>query len=178
MRNATRWIALGVGTLVVALGVVLALRVGADSEPTGGRLRGKPVPAFELPTLDGGTVSSAGLMGRTYVVNFWNTWCIPCEQEYPALVELYERYRDEPDFAFVAIVRSDTEGAVRRYVDDREIPWTVALDPKKRASLDFGTTGQPETYVVAPDGLVVGVHLGAASIETLEQMVAAARGAG
>lgn len=178
MRNATRWIALGVGTLVVALGVVLALRVGADSEPTGGRLRGKQVPAFDLPTLDGGTVSSAGLAGRTYVVNFWNTWCIPCEQEYPALVELWERHGDEPDFAMVGIVRSDSEGAVRRYVEDRKVPWTIALDPKKHASLDFGTTGQPETYVVAPDGLVVGVHLGAASIETLEQMLSAARGAG
>jgi cytochrome c biogenesis protein CcmG/thiol:disulfide interchange protein DsbE len=110
------------------------------------------------------------------VVNFWNTWCIPCLQEAPALHEFYDRHQDEPDFLMVGIVRDDTENAVRSYVDAENVGWTIGMDDEKsRASLAFGVTGQPETFVIAPDGRVAGEQRGPTTIADLEAMLQAAR---
>lgn len=178
MKHPTRWIAMGAGAAALLLVVVLVTLVGGDAESSGGRLLGRPVPEFDLPTLDGGRVASDDLLGSAYVVNFWNTWCVPCRREHPELVEFYERHRDETDFAMIGIVRDDTEDAVRDYVEEEGVGWTVALDPGSRAALAFGTTGQPETYVVGPDGVVMAVQIGPVTADDLEQMLAEARAGG
>jgi cytochrome c biogenesis protein CcmG/thiol:disulfide interchange protein DsbE len=177
-RHPARWIALGVGVVVAALAVVLALQVGDDqlqAQPES-ELLGDRAPAFDLTTVDGGRVSSAALSGKAVIVNFWNSWCIPCRQEEPALKEFYEQHSSEADFALVGIVRDDTEKAARRAVEDRGIEWPMALDPGARAALDFGTRGQPETFAVTPDGFIVGTQYGPAGVDDLEQLLAAARG--
>ena len=162
----------------MALAVVLALNVGTD--PTAATrtssLLGKPAPAFDLPTLDGGRVTLAGLAGKSVVVNFWNTWCIPCRQELPALKEFYRTHANDSDFVMIGIVRDDTTPEVRRYVRQEKIGWVVALDPGSKAALDFGTRGQPETFVLAPDGQMVGFQWGPSTVAGLEAMLATARG--
>ena len=178
MRHPTRWNALAAGVVVMLLVVVLVMIVGDEAGSGGGRLVGHSAPAFDLRTLDGARVTGAGLDGRAYVVNFWNSWCVPCRQEGPALAAFYERHSDEPDFKMIGIVRDDTERAVRDYVEAEGIAWTVALDPGGRAALDFGTTGQPETFVVGPDGLVTGAQIGPVTDAQLEEMLALARGGG
>ncbi len=178
MKHPTRWIAITAGAVALLLGVVLVTVVGSGTETTGGRLLGKEAPDFDLPTLDGAGVRSDDLAGRGYLVNFWNSWCVPCRQEHPALVEFYERHRDERDFEMIGIVRDDTDEAAREYVESEGVEWTIALDPGGKAALAFGTTGQPETYFVGPDGVVTGVHIGPASVERLEEMLAVARGLG
>lgn len=175
--HAVRAGALAVGIAVAGLAIFLALRV--DSAPTFVGIKlGKPAPAFDLPTLDGGRVSLRDLRGKTVVVNFWNSWCIPCRREHPALAQFFQRHRDEPDFAMLGIVRDDTESAARAWVEAQRVEWTIALDPGSRAALDFGTTGQPETFAITPDGLVVGIHRSEARVADLEAMLARARGTG
>jgi peroxiredoxin len=179
MTGRVRWIALGVGVVVVLFGVVLALNVSsAEPNTNEGRFTGSgdPAPAFTVTTLDGNTLALADLAGKTVVVNFWNTWCAPCKQEAPALAEFYDRHKDESDFAMVGIVRDDTTEAVRDYVQAEKVGWTIALDPKSKAALAYGTTGQPETFVIGPDGRVAGEQFAAVSVDNLETMLRAARG--
>ncbi len=178
MKHPTRWIALSAGAAALVLGAVLVMLVGDEAESSGGHLLDRPAPAFDLPTLDGGRISDTDLAGRAYVVNFWNSWCVPCRQEHPELAQFYERHRDEPDFAMVGIVRDDTEDAVREYVDAEGVEWTVALDPGSRAALAFGTTGQPETFVIGPDGVVMALEIGPVTAGGLERMLAEARAGG
>ena len=178
MRHPARWVALAVAVVVAGLTVVLAAQVGDDprSEATTSRLLGDPVPAFSLPTLAGSTVSDQSLAGKAVIVNFWNTWCIPCQQEQPALEEFYRRHQNDPDVAMVGIVRDDTRRAVATYVPANGIDWTVAFDPGSRAALAFGTRGQPETFAINPDGKIVATQYGPSSVKNLETILAAARG--
>jgi cytochrome c biogenesis protein CcmG/thiol:disulfide interchange protein DsbE len=178
MRKRARWIALAAGAFVAVLAVVLATQVGTDPRADTNRshLVGKNAPSFDLPTLDGNQVRSNELAGKVVVVNFWNSWCIPCQQEHRALVDFYRRHAGDPSFAMIGIVRDDTETAVRSYVDEEGVPYTTAFDPGGRAALDFGTRGQPETYAISPDGVIAASNFGPSSVAQLETMYRAAGG--
>lgn len=180
MKHPARWIALGVALVVVVLGVVLALNVGNDPEAEAqrSRLLDQPAPAFDLPTLDGTGVSSTSLEGRPVIVNFWNTWCKPCQDELPALQEFWDAHQGDGDVAMVGIVRDDTTSRVRRYVREHGIDWTIALDPGSQAALDFATRGQPETFAISPSGRIVGYQLSEMNVAGLEAMLDAARRSG
>jgi cytochrome c biogenesis protein CcmG/thiol:disulfide interchange protein DsbE len=180
VKHPARWIALTAGAVVVVLGVILALNVGNDPQVDSqkNRLVGKDAPAFSLPTLTGERVSRDSLAGKTVIVNFWNTWCIPCRQELPALKAFYSQHANDSDFAMVGIVRdaqNSSEG-IAKYVKDEGMGWTIALDPGSKAALDFATRGQPETFAITPEGQIVGFQLAQVSEQNLEQLLAAARG--
>ncbi|MDQ1462669.1 MAG: cytochrome c biosis protein CcmG, thiol:disulfide interchange protein DsbE [Actinomycetota bacterium] len=170
-----RWIALGIAVVLVAFTVVLAVQT--RSQPSVPRLvlEHASAPQLNLKTLDGKAVTSAQLRSKTYVVNFFNSWCIPCQQETPALKTFYDQHKSEGDFAMLGIIIDDDAPTMRGYVRDRGIAWPVLVDPKGSAALDYGTTGQPETYVVAPDGVVVCGTLGPSSVAELNTWLAAAR---
>jgi cytochrome c biogenesis protein CcmG/thiol:disulfide interchange protein DsbE len=175
MRHRVRWIAAGVAAVLVAFGVVLAVQ--HRSEPSIPRLvqeHGR-APAFKLDGLDGKPIDSQKLQGKTYVVNFFNSWCIPCQQEEPALKAFYEEHKREADFARVGIVIDDDAATMRDYVRGNGITWPAGVDPNGSASLSFGTTGQPETYVIAPDGVAVCGNLGASTQAELNIWLQAAR---
>lgn len=180
MRHTARWIALAVAVVVAVFGVVLALNVGSDPQEDAqqSHLVGKAAPTFDLPTLSGQRVSLASLAGKSIIVNFWNTWCIPCQQEAPALQRFYAEHSDDSDFVMVGIVRDDDTKTVRGYVAGKKIGWTIALDPKDQAALDFATRGQPETYAISPSGVVAAAKYGAMSAPELESFLTAARSSG
>lgn len=180
MKHPARWIALTAAAVVVVLGVVLALNVGNDPqlEPHNNRLLGRDAPAFNLPTLTGERVTRDGLAGKAVIVNFWNTWCIPCRKELPALKAFYRAHADDSDFAMVGIVRDaqKSKTGIEDYVRHQGMGWTIALDPGSKAALDFATRGQPETFAITPDGQIVGFQLAEVTVANLEEMLAAARG--
>jgi cytochrome c biogenesis protein CcmG/thiol:disulfide interchange protein DsbE len=177
VKHPFRWLALGVSVAVVGLAVVLAVTVKADPQADTRRTRliDKPAPNVTVRTLDGETMKLADLKGKTVVVNFWNTWCIPCQEELPALQRWWAQHQEQDDVVLVGIVRDDTERAVRRTVQDEKIGWTIAMDPGGDAALEFGTRGQPETFVVGPLGFVRGAQLQPVTVGSLDTMVAAAQ---
>jgi thiol-disulfide isomerase/thioredoxin len=177
-RHRTRWIALTLAVVLVGFGVVLAVQHRSEASVPILVQEHKPVPTFDLTTLDAKTISSRALTGKTYVVNFWNSWCIPCQQEEPALQTFYAAHHDEPDFTMIGIVRDDTSGPIRDYVAANAIRWPVALDPSGSAELGFGTTGQPETYVISPTGVAACGGLGPVTDADLEAWLAVVRGGG
>ena len=177
-RHRIRWIALAVAGLLVAFGVVLAVQHRSETSTPRLVQEHQPAPTFDLTSIDDQPVSSQALKGKTYVVNFWNSWCLPCRQEEPALKTFYAAHRDDPDFAMVGIVRDDEESPVRAYVAANDITWPVAFDPDGRAGLGFGTTGQPETYVIGPSGVAACGGLGPLSAADLEAWLEVARSGG
>jgi cytochrome c biogenesis protein CcmG, thiol:disulfide interchange protein DsbE len=180
VKHPARWIALAVASVVVVLGVVLALNVGNDPEQEAkeSHLVGEAAPDFDLPNLAGGRVKLADIAGKAAILNFWNSWCIPCRQEAPALQQFYAAHERDSDFVMVGIVRDDTTGDVRAYVKKNQVGWTIALDPESVAALDFATRGQPETYAISPDGVVAAAKYGPMSSTELETFLAAARASG
>jgi cytochrome c biogenesis protein CcmG/thiol:disulfide interchange protein DsbE len=178
MNFPIRWIALAVAAVVTAVGVVFAIQVGrANTAPSMPRLviEHAPAPSFTLQGLNGKPIASKSLQGKTYVVNFFNSWCIPCRQEASAMKAFYAEHQAEADFAMVGIIIDDDASTMRGYVRGEDITWPVGVDPNGAASLSFGTTGQPETYVIAPDGVAVCGNLGPSTQSELDVWLQAAR---
>src|ERR1700694_3243175 len=175
MRLRARWIALMVGAVLVAFGVVLAVQ--HRNEPSVPRLvqEHAAVPDFSVTSLDGKKIDAASLRGKTYVVNFFNSWCIPCQQEAPALQAFYDEHKGEHDFAMLGIVRQDEASAIRGYVAAEKVTWPVALSGADQASLDFGTIGQAQTVVVSSDGVMVCGASGPSTQAALDTWLRAAR---
>lgn len=175
-RRPILWVAVAIGIVFAGFAVVAA--TGLDTDPTfeGGNLLGQPAPDVELVSFAGEPLRLSDLAGRVIVVNFWNDWCIPCRQEYPSLVAFHNRHLDDPDFAMVGILRASSQAAAEAWLADNPAGWLMVTDPGERASVDFGTIAQPETFVINPDGLVVGLQRGPVTFDDLEQMLAAGRG--
>lgn len=161
--------------LVLTAAVVGLLAVGFRYDPR--RLdptvmHQQPAPPFALQTVDGQVVRLEALRGRPVVINFWSTWCIPCKQEHPVLLQAARRY---PQVTFLGIVYQDTKLKVSNYLRRYGQGYQHLLDPSSRTAIDYGVTGVPETFFIAPDGTIAhktnGVVVPQLIVEQLEPML-------
>lgn len=158
-----------VASLIVAV-VFFSSRLDTPPNYTGGKVVGKLVPDVTLKTLEGNKISLRDLNGKRVIVNFFNSWCIPCQEEEPALQEFARLHADDPDFVFIGIVRDDSESNIREWQKGRDVPFEITLDSNEAASISFGTTGQPETYAIDKSGRVVASLLARANEQSLAQL--------
>lgn len=108
---------------------------------------GSPAPHFELPLIDGGTLSSRDLIGSPVVVNFWASWCPPCREEAPNLERAWIRYRDQGVWVIGVNIQDLTEDAAD-FVGEFGITFPVVRDADQDVARAFGVTGLPETYFI------------------------------
>jgi cytochrome c biogenesis protein CcmG, thiol:disulfide interchange protein DsbE len=149
--------------LVPALGF-LALLAFAVAETDGPPAPGDEAPDFEAPTLSGDeTLALADLRGRPVVLNFWASWCGPCEEEAPMLGDAHKAYRGKVEFVGVDI-RDDVLKA-REFVARHQLDYLHVRDPSLEIYEDYGLTGQPETFFIDEDGRVV-EHVNGPVVET------------
>ena len=162
-----RWLRTSIVVAVAALVVVLILAFRrAPSDIKTGTV-GRPAAAFTLNTLDGNSPwSSDATKGKVLVVNFFASWCIPCKEENPALVRVYERYRAS-DVVFVGVLYQDSRESGLRYVRDNGVVWPTVSDDDGRVAFSYGVFGIPETFFVGADGVIAGRHIGPIDENTL-----------
>lgn len=165
------WIAVAVAVPVALLVAVLATRPPAATRAVKSPLVGKPAPLIESTTIDGQAAGLTALRGKWVVVNFFATWCVPCRQEHPDLVQFSERHRAAGDATVLAVVYSDNTQAVREFRDAQGGDWPMLTDPKGRIALDYGVSGVPESYVISPEGVVAAKVLGGVRADDLDRLL-------
>ncbi|MCZ6600293.1 MAG: redoxin domain-containing protein [Acidobacteria bacterium] len=139
---------------------VVAQAAGPPSHVWDGK-PGSRAPAYEATGLDGREVALADLRGRPLLVNFWATWCLPCRQETPALIELHERYAgDGLQVVGVSVDAAGEDELVRRFVQEEGVPYATLLDPADRASQTFGLPMLPGSFLFDSQGVLVWSRLG------------------
>jgi peroxiredoxin len=126
----------------------------------------QPAPDFTLDLLDGSVLTLSDLRGQVVVVNFWATWCPPCEAEMPDLQAVWEEYRPE-GVVFVGVAFDEDAGAVREMASRYGITYALGLEAESSISTAYGVTGVPETYVVGIDGKVAHVYVGPVTADEL-----------
>jgi cytochrome c biogenesis protein CcmG/thiol:disulfide interchange protein DsbE len=152
---------------MLALVVTLALAFRRDPHDIKTGTIGKPAPAFTLDRLDGsGQVALAELGGKVVVINFFASWCLPCTEENPALVRVYERYRTS-DVVMIGVNYQESRDIGLAYVRRMGMSWATVADDDGRVALSYGVFGPPETFFIGPDGVIDGRHIGPIDETTL-----------
>jgi peroxiredoxin len=118
-------------------------------------------PDFSLLSIDGQPVQLREFKGKLLVLNFWATWCAPCLHEMPSMERLYQSFK-ATEFALLA-VSMDRQGeeVAQPYVNNLKLTFPVLLDRTQEVSRQYSVRGLPTTYLIDPDGLLIGVAIGA-----------------
>jgi cytochrome c biogenesis protein CcmG/thiol:disulfide interchange protein DsbE len=110
----------------------------------------KPAPDFTVS--DGTTkIHLASYRGQVVVLNFWATWCPPCVQEMPGLIQLHH---ERPDLAILAVSIDEDPDAYSRFLIRRHVDLITVRDPGQTAASLFHTEGWPETYIIDRQGII------------------------
>jgi cytochrome c biogenesis protein CcmG/thiol:disulfide interchange protein DsbE len=152
--------------LVALLGIGLTLNPREVPSP----LVGKPAPHFELPQLNepDKTFSERDMLGKVWLLNVWASWCLPCREEHPVLLDLARdgavpllgmNYKDE---------RKNSVAWLKSMGD----PYQLSIyDARGRVGIDYGVYGVPETYVIDKRGVIRYKHIGALTKEIVKDKV-------
>jgi cytochrome c biogenesis protein CcmG/thiol:disulfide interchange protein DsbE len=167
---------------LIAFAVLAGLfwfRLGAgDPARIPSALIGRPAPQTKLPPLDGLVANGvqipgldpAEFKGTVSVVNVWASWCVPCHDEAPLLVQLAQDKR----IRVIGINYKDTQDNARRFLGRYGNPFSaVGVDANGRASIEWGVYGVPETFVVGRDGAIAYKLIGPITPENIDRVLKA-----
>ena len=124
-------------------------------------------PDFTLPTLAGDSLRLADLRGQIVVLNFWATWCAPCVEEIPELIDLHDELN--PHGLTVLGVSLDEEGPdlIKPFTDRFGITYPIPLDDGAVAEAYGGVWALPTTYVIDPEGQIMQRVIGLFPVEEM-----------
>jgi cytochrome c biogenesis protein CcmG/thiol:disulfide interchange protein DsbE len=166
-----RWVAIVPLAVLAALAILFAgYALHHDPHVNPAALVGKTAPDLKLRTLDGGPPKALRTSADGPVlINFFASWCAPCVEETPALMALRSQ-----GVRIIGVAYKDVRepSQPQRFLDQYGNPFTaIYIDPDGRAGVDFGVTGPPETFLVAPDGKVLAKYIGPLTPEAAANIV-------
>ena len=154
-----------------------AARVGLDE--------GRAAPGFApndgtslgITELNGRPLNLGELAGKPVWIVFWATYCHACQEEEPDLRRAYARFRDD-GLVVLAVDAGEPAEDVRRYVEERGLPWPIALDRELRAFDAYGAIGTPTHYFIGRDGRIASRAFGRLNLDEMEAHLATILGHG
>ena len=156
-RVSPRWGRILAWVALFALLIIVAMVLGLRQQ--GPVAVGQKAPTFTLTTFDGQQIGPDEMAGKVVLVNFWASWCKPCEQEAADLEAVWRYYQPRGDVLFLGIAWTDTEKASLGYIDKFDITYPNGPDLGTSISQAYRTTGVPETYVIDKNGILTFVKL-------------------
>lgn len=149
-RRLPVWIM--VVAFLVLVGFMALIGWGLRRSMQGSILIGDIVPQFSMTTFDGQAISTSEYAGKVIVINFWASWCKPCEAEAHELEEAYQYYKAGEEVVFLGLAYVDTEPKSLGYLNKFGITYPNGPDLATKVSQMFRITGVPETYIIDQQG--------------------------
>ena len=120
---------------------------------------GGPAPAFTLTALSGGQTALSQYKGQVVLVNFWATWCGPCQQEMPLLDQMYKKYKPA-GFTLIGVNVDKEEPAVKELLARKPVSFPVLLDPANQVSKAYHVDEMPSSVIIDRKGDIRYIHRG------------------
>jgi len=143
--------------LLALLGLVGLGLIRSQRGPVG---PGDQAPDFILSTYGGEQIDTRDLRGKVIVLNFWASWCKPCEQEAADLETAWRYYQNSDDVIFLGVAYTDTPTESQKYLEKFEITYPNGDDLRTLISDAYRIRGVPETYIIGMDGVITQTQIG------------------
>ncbi len=118
-------------------------------------------PDFTLTTLGGQPTQLRDFRGKLVLLNFWATWCAPCLHEMPSMERLYQTFKQTAFVLLAVSMDRQGEDVARPFVNTVQLTFPVLLDPASAVGRHYGVRGLPTTYLIDPEGHLIGAAIGA-----------------
>jgi peroxiredoxin len=113
----------------------------------------KPAKDFRVSAPNNRALTLADFKGKVVFLNFWATWCKPCEEEMPGMERLYQKYKDKGLVVLAISEDADSAaGAVATFVKKHSLTFPVGLDPKMTVAASYGVWALPSTFIIDRQG--------------------------
>lgn len=122
---------------------------------------GSKAPSFTCKTIDGKTVDISKSQGKIIMINFFATWCGPCNTELPILQKnIWEKYKDRSDFILIILGREHSEEEVKAFVERKKFTMPFAPDPDRRIFNLYATQNIPRNIIIGKNGNILSQSMG------------------
>lgn len=156
--------------VLAAIAFVALLGFGLIAKRSADIAVGEEAPDAPIERLDGkGTISLADYRGGWVLVNFWASWCKPCEEESPAIESFARKHRQE--LAVLGINSEDNSVDANAFIDRYGLTWDMVKDTGERSDA-YGVLGFPESFLVDPNGKLALIQRGPMDERFLNEQVA------
>lgn len=135
---------------------------------------GKIAPDFELSKLDGTTVKLSDLKGKKVILNFWATWCGPCQQEMPDMEAFYKIHKDDVEILAVNYTvseRANGEEKVKQFAEEKGLTFPVLLDKDISVTTTYKVITIPTSYFVDTKGVIQDKFIGPMTQKEMEKRI-------
>jgi peroxiredoxin len=127
-------------------------------------------PDFSLTDLQGGKLTLADYRGKVVLLDFWATWCAPCQEEIPHFIDMQQQLGPR-GLQVLGISMDDDVKPVRAFYGQHKLNYPVALGDAKLAEKYGGTLGLPVTFVIDRQGRIAKKFVGATDTQVIQQAI-------
>lgn len=131
---------------------------------------GQPAPAFSLPTVDGKTLTLASLKGKPVYLNFYATWCVPCNEEAPVIGKLSTKYKPR-GLTVVGVNELENPQKAKEFLTKYHLAYGAVVDEDGKAGKDYGALGLPVHIFIDRTGVVKTYRLGEMAPDEIETAI-------
>lgn len=130
-----------------------------------------PAPNFTMTDADGTTLTLADFKGKPVLLNFWASWCGPCQSEMPDIQAAWEKHGSDVEFVIVNMtdMNGETEQSAKAFLAEAGYTFPAYFDASNSAASAFGVSSIPQTYLVNADGNIIGAYMGAMDASVIAQ---------
>jgi cytochrome c biogenesis protein CcmG/thiol:disulfide interchange protein DsbE len=166
-----RWLGKGGRLLAFSLLIgLLSLSAWGLVRANSGPVESGPAPDFTLTSFDERTLTLSQLRGQVVIINFWASWCPPCREEAAYLEQTWRKYEDK-GVIFIGVDWVDTQKEALAYMKEFDLTYFNGPDLGTRIAEAYRIKGVPETFFVAKNGELRGVHIGPLKAPELDQKI-------
>ncbi|SFF05405.1 thiol-disulfide oxidoreductase ResA [Alteribacillus iranensis] len=130
-------------------------------------VEGDVAPNFQLTSMNGETIELDDYRGQGVFLNFWGTYCPPCEYEMPYMQNQYQEYKDK-GVEILAVNVGEAQLAVERFVNRHQLTFPIPMDENKTVLDRYGINPLPTTFLINSDGEVIDIITGGMTEEDIQ----------